>query len=80
MTRATWGRGPLFVIAAALGFAWAFGEALVAPLVCAAKGRHVPERSHIGGMRCLRCDEPLSDLSEAGLMDGGAYVRPERYQ
>jgi len=69
------------VVAAAAGFAYAFVEALAAPLVCAARQRHVPERHPLGGGRCARCHEPLSDLAEAGLMDGGAYVsRPERLQ
>ena len=59
--------------AAVFGLAWAIGAAVVTALICAAKGRHEPVR-HPLGLRCRRCEEPLADLGEAGMIDGGGYV------
>lgn len=38
------------------------------------RGKHEPVRNWTGRYRCARCDRPLTDLVEAGLMDGSAYV------
>lgn len=64
----------MFTLAAAAGFAWAFGAAVISPLVCFSRGRHQPVKHPLGGFRCTTCEEPLSDLGEAGVMDGGGYV------
>lgn len=36
------------------------------------------KRHPLGGVRCPTCGCAFSDLGEAGLMDGGAYVPPLR--
>lgn len=42
------------------------------------RGKHQPVRNWTGRYRCAKCDRPLTDLVEAGLLDGSAYVPPLR--
>lgn len=37
-------------------------------------GKHELQRHWTGAQRCLRCGRGFTDLYEARLMDGGAYV------
>ena len=41
-------------------------------------GRHRVQRHPLGGYRCIDCSRVFTDLVEAGVMDGSAYVDPLR--
>ena len=60
-------RHALFSVACVLtlGLAWKFR----------CLGRHDPYKPYpLSVSRCRRCEQALSDLAEAGLVDGSAYV------
>lgn len=45
---------------------------------CVGGKPHQPKRQPVGGYRCPTCLQPFTDLEDAYLMDGPAFVSPLR--